>query len=69
MPVTDKSLEVVLPVNTLLIVAFFTRLTGYANFLSGMHYWKLDPVGLKVLEGYPRSIGMDFFGCSAMRAI
>ncbi|XP_062290916.1 stromelysin-3-like [Scomber scombrus] len=42
---------------------------GYANFLSGMHYWKLDPVGLKVLEGYPRSIGMDFFGCSAMRAI
>uniref|UniRef100_A0A3Q4MEJ1 Matrix metallopeptidase 11b n=1 Tax=Neolamprologus brichardi TaxID=32507 RepID=A0A3Q4MEJ1_NEOBR len=44
--------------------AFLDRY-GYANFLSGMHYWKFDPVALKVLEGYPRSIGMDFFGCSA----
>ncbi|XP_047426141.1 stromelysin-3-like [Mugil cephalus] len=38
---------------------------GYANFLSGFQYWKFDPETLKVLEGYPRSIGMDFFGCSA----
>uniref|UniRef100_A0A3Q0QWV1 Matrix metallopeptidase 11 n=1 Tax=Amphilophus citrinellus TaxID=61819 RepID=A0A3Q0QWV1_AMPCI len=44
--------------------AFLDRY-GYANFLSGLHYWKFDPVALKVLEGYPRSIGMDFFGCSA----
>lgn len=38
---------------------------GYATFLSGLHYWKFDHVALKVLDGYPRSIGMDFFGCSA----
>ncbi|CAG5867165.1 unnamed protein product [Menidia menidia] len=36
---------------------------GYANFMSGLYYWKFDPVTLKVLEGYPRRIGMDFFGC------
>ncbi|XP_031734313.1 stromelysin-3-like isoform X3 [Anarrhichthys ocellatus] len=47
------------------IDAAFRDLYGYANFLSGLHYWKFDPVALKVLEGYPRSIGMDFFGCSA----
>ncbi|TNN28762.1 Stromelysin-3 [Liparis tanakae] len=39
-------------------------LTGYANFLSGLHYWRFDPVALKLLEGYPRSIGGDFFSCS-----
>lgn len=49
-----------------LTVAFSCPPTGYANFLSGLHYWKLDPVELKVLEGYPRSIGMDFFGCHSV---
>ncbi|KAM9307127.1 stromelysin-3-like [Pholidichthys leucotaenia] len=44
--------------------AFWDRY-GYANFLSGQYYWKFDPVTLKVLEGYPRNTGMDFFGCSA----
>ncbi|XP_035523301.1 stromelysin-3-like [Morone saxatilis] len=48
------------------IDAAFRDKYGYANFLSGPHYWKFDPVALKVLEGYPRSIGMDFFGCSAL---
>lgn len=43
-------------------------LTGYANILSGQYYWKFDPVELKVLEGYPRSIGTDFFGCAAFPA-
>uniref|UniRef100_H2MAH3 Stromelysin-3 n=1 Tax=Oryzias latipes TaxID=8090 RepID=H2MAH3_ORYLA len=43
----------------------FLDQNGYANFLSGRHYWKVDPVALKVLEGYPRLIGMDFFHCSA----
>ncbi|KAG8010987.1 Stromelysin-3 [Nibea albiflora] len=47
------------------IDAAFRDRYGYANFLSGAHYWKFDPVALKVLEGYPRNIGMDFFGCSA----
>ncbi|XP_042365346.1 stromelysin-3-like [Plectropomus leopardus] len=46
------------------IDAAFQDRYGYANFLSGLHYWKFDPVALKVLEGYPRSIGRDFFGCS-----
>ncbi|XP_070845294.1 stromelysin-3-like [Chaetodon trifascialis] len=45
--------------------AAFRDRYGYANFLSGMHYWKFDPVTLKVLEGYPRNIGVDFFGCTA----
>ncbi|KAM9841403.1 stromelysin-3-like [Aulostomus maculatus] len=45
------------------IDAGFRDKHGYANLLSGMVYWKFDPVGLKVLEGYPRRIGMDFFGC------
>ncbi|RVE65552.1 hypothetical protein OJAV_G00117680, partial [Oryzias javanicus] len=43
----------------------FLDQNGFANFLSGRHYWKVDPVALKVLEGYPRLIGMDFFHCSA----
>ncbi|XP_069573411.1 stromelysin-3-like [Brachyistius frenatus] len=47
------------------IDAAFWDSYGYANFLSGLHYWKFDPVALKVLEGFPRSIGNDFFGCSA----
>ncbi len=51
--------------NLKLTVAFSHPLTGYANFLSGLQYWKFDPVALKVLEGYPRNIGMDFFGCAA----
>ncbi|XP_038136606.1 stromelysin-3-like [Cyprinodon tularosa] len=46
------------------IDAAFLDNYGYANFLSGLYYWKFDPVSLKVLEGYPRRIGMDFFGCS-----
>ncbi|KAM8744116.1 stromelysin-3-like [Acanthopagrus schlegelii] len=48
------------------IDAAFRDRYGYANFLSGLHYWKLDPVELKVLEGYPRSIGMDFLGCHSV---
>ncbi|XP_037609735.1 stromelysin-3-like [Sebastes umbrosus] len=47
------------------IDAAFRDRYGYANFLSGLRYWKFDPVALKVLKGYPRSIGTDFFGCSA----
>uniref|UniRef100_A0A8C7MS03 Matrix metallopeptidase 11 n=1 Tax=Oncorhynchus kisutch TaxID=8019 RepID=A0A8C7MS03_ONCKI len=45
------------------IDAAFQDQYGYANFLSGMQYWKFDPVEVTVLEGYPRYIGMDFFGC------
>ncbi|XP_026152415.1 stromelysin-3-like [Mastacembelus armatus] len=48
------------------IDAAFQDIYGYANFLSGLYYWKFDPVASKVLEGYPRIIGMDFFGCSAI---
>ncbi|XP_027882186.1 stromelysin-3-like [Xiphophorus couchianus] len=44
--------------------AAFLDSYGYPNFLSGLYYWKLDPVALKVLDGYPRRIGTDFFGCS-----
>ncbi|XP_059213238.1 stromelysin-3-like [Centropristis striata] len=47
------------------IDAAFRDRYGYANFLSGLHYWKFDPLALRTMEGYPRSIGMDFFGCSA----
>lgn len=47
------------------IDAAFQDRYGYANFLSGMQYWKLDPVSRKVLNGYPRNIGTDFFGCSS----
>lgn len=40
---------------------------GYVNFLSGLQYWKFDPVRLRVVDGFPRSIGQDFFGCAASR--
>ncbi|XP_028318735.1 stromelysin-3-like [Gouania willdenowi] len=36
---------------------------GYVNFLSGQQYWRFDPVALTITEGFPRSIGQDFFGC------
>ncbi|KPP70783.1 hypothetical protein Z043_110357 [Scleropages formosus] len=45
--------------------AAFQDRYGYAHFLRGRQYWKFDPVERKVLEGYPRYIGMDFFGCRA----
>ncbi|KAM3874198.1 stromelysin-3-like [Diretmus argenteus] len=45
--------------------AAFRDKYGYAHFLRGLYYWKLDPVELRVLEGYPRNVGMDFFGCAA----
>lgn len=38
--------------------------TGFAIFISRRQYWKFDPVQRKVLEGYPRYIGADFFGCN-----
>lgn len=47
------------------IDAAFRDRYGYVTFLSGLQYWKFDHVALKVLGGYPRSIGMDFFGCSS----
>ncbi|XP_033845745.1 stromelysin-3-like [Periophthalmus magnuspinnatus] len=47
------------------IDAAFQDRYGYVNFLSGIQYWKFDPVALKVLDGYPRYIGIDFFGCSS----
>ncbi|MBN3296113.1 MMP11 protein, partial [Amia calva] len=47
------------------IDAAFQDSYGYAHFLHRRHYWKFDPVDVKVLEGYPRWIGMDFFGCPA----
>ncbi|XP_029372364.1 stromelysin-3-like [Echeneis naucrates] len=47
------------------IDAAFRDKYGYANFLSGPYYWRLDPATLKVVDNYPRSVGMDFFGCSA----
>ncbi|XP_013883034.1 stromelysin-3 isoform X2 [Austrofundulus limnaeus] len=47
------------------IDAAFLDRSGYANFLSGLSYWKFDPVALKVLEGYPRTTGTDFFRCSS----
>lgn len=37
---------------------------GYAYFLRGRLYWKFDPVKVKVLEGFPRRVGPDFFGCA-----
>uniref|UniRef100_A0A3Q3XAU3 Stromelysin-3 n=1 Tax=Mola mola TaxID=94237 RepID=A0A3Q3XAU3_MOLML len=36
---------------------------GYAHFIRGRQYWKFDPVGMNSLEGYPRYVGGDFFGC------
>lgn len=38
-------------------------LSGYAYFLRGRLYWKFDPVKVKALEGFPRLVGPDFFGC------
>ncbi|XP_062867879.1 stromelysin-3 [Trichomycterus rosablanca] len=46
------------------IDAAFQDRYGFAHFLRGRQYWKFDPVGVRALEGYPRYIGMDFFGCS-----
>ncbi|KAM4616273.1 stromelysin-3 [Polymixia lowei] len=43
--------------------ASFKDVYGYAHFIQGRQYWKFDPVGMNSLEGYPRYIGMDFFGC------
>ncbi|KAK5870678.1 hypothetical protein PBY51_003604 [Eleginops maclovinus] len=43
--------------------ATFRDIYGYAHFVRGRQYWKFDPVGMNSLEGYPRYIGMDFFGC------
>ncbi|XP_037583624.1 stromelysin-3 isoform X3 [Cebus imitator] len=37
---------------------------GYAYFLRGRLYWKFDPVKVKALEGFPRLVGPDFFGCA-----
>lgn len=41
----------------------FRDIYGYAHFTRGRQYWKLDPAGMNSLEGYPRLIGVDFFGC------
>lgn len=38
--------------------------SGYAYFLRGRLYWKFDPVKVKALEGFPRLVGPDFFGCT-----
>ncbi|XP_048022471.1 stromelysin-3 isoform X1 [Megalobrama amblycephala] len=46
------------------IDAAFQDRFGFAHFMRGKQYWKFDPVEVRVLEGYPRYIGMDFFGCS-----
>lgn len=37
--------------------------SGYAHFIQGRQYWKFDPVNMNSLEGYPRYVGVDFFGC------
>ncbi|XP_062340088.1 stromelysin-3 [Osmerus eperlanus] len=47
------------------IDAAFQDRQGYVHFLHGLQYWKFDPVERKVLEGYPRYVGIDFFGCPA----
>ncbi|XP_013206591.2 stromelysin-3 isoform X2 [Microtus ochrogaster] len=46
------------------IDAAFQDAEGYAYFLRGHLYWKFDPVKVKVLEGFPRPIGPDFFDCA-----
>ncbi|KAK1788458.1 hypothetical protein P4O66_016891 [Electrophorus voltai] len=46
------------------IDAAFQDRYGFAHFLKGKLYWKFDSVEVRVLEGYPRFIGMDFFRCS-----
>uniref|UniRef100_A0A3Q2R193 Stromelysin-3 n=1 Tax=Fundulus heteroclitus TaxID=8078 RepID=A0A3Q2R193_FUNHE len=43
--------------------AAFRDTHGFAHFIRGRQYWKFDPVGMNSLEGYPRYIGVDFFGC------
>lgn len=43
--------------------AAFQDKYGYAHFIRGRQYWKFDPVEKNSLEGYPRYVGMDFFGC------
>ncbi|KAL6114917.1 mmp11 [Pungitius sinensis] len=43
--------------------AAFRDAYGYAHFIRGRQYWKLDPVAMNSLEGYPRYVGVDFFGC------
>lgn len=45
------------------IDAAFRDADGYAYFLRGRLYWKFDPVKVKALEGFPRLVGPDFFGC------
>uniref|UniRef100_A0A671NLI4 Stromelysin-3-like n=1 Tax=Sinocyclocheilus anshuiensis TaxID=1608454 RepID=A0A671NLI4_9TELE len=47
------------------IDAAFQDRFGFAHFLRGKQYWKFDSLEVRVLEGYPRYIGMDFFDCSA----
>ncbi|KAL4609571.1 stromelysin-3-like [Arapaima gigas] len=49
------------------IDAAFQDQQGFAHFLSGRQYWKFDPVKMRVLEGYPRNVGEDFFGCTSSR--
>uniref|UniRef100_A0A8C6SNW5 Matrix metallopeptidase 11 n=1 Tax=Neogobius melanostomus TaxID=47308 RepID=A0A8C6SNW5_9GOBI len=44
----------------------FRDIYGYAHFTRGRQYWKLDPAGMNSLEGYPRLIGVDFFGYSTL---
>ncbi|XP_062942783.1 stromelysin-3 isoform X3 [Cynocephalus volans] len=46
------------------IDAAFQDADGYAYFLRGRLYWKFDPVKVKALEGFPRLVGPDFFGCA-----
>lgn len=46
------------------IDAAFRDADGYAYFLRGRLYWKFDPVKVKALEGFPRLVGPDFFGCT-----
>ncbi|XP_075852861.1 stromelysin-3 isoform X2 [Microcebus murinus] len=46
------------------IDAAFQDADGYAYFLRGRLYWKFDPVKVKALEGFPRRVGPDFFGCA-----
>ncbi|XP_077416774.1 stromelysin-3 isoform X1 [Vanacampus margaritifer] len=43
--------------------ATFRDAYGYAHFIRGQQYWKFDPVDMNSLEGYPRYVGIDFFGC------
>ncbi|XP_051923912.1 stromelysin-3, partial [Hippocampus zosterae] len=43
--------------------AAFQDAYGYAHLIRGRQYWKLDPVAMNSLEGYPRYVGVDFFGC------